>query len=273
MIMAPNITHYISVFSMLICFSFLSHSQVGINTDNPAPGALLDMNASDKGFLMTRVALVATDNQTPITPSPTTGLLVYNTATSGSGSTQVTPGFYYWDGTAWRRLFNQGYTLQYKQTAARTVTTTGNTVITGLDTGNGFTVPFSGIYQVVIQVYYSCGAQSGTDDAASQGSIGLWYNENGGGFQIPKEAYITSSSKYIGGTTFNHLGNQATIVHNLELSASSSYRIVAVGREWLSVNTTERPVIGRQTNVTDYPGSSTDDAQLGTMTISLIKQY
>ncbi|MGV4461704.1 hypothetical protein ACQ1Q5_09240 [Ornithobacterium rhinotracheale] len=45
--------------------------------------------------MIPRVALIATNDKTPAS-NPSTSLLVYNTSTSGSGSTAVTPGFYYW---------------------------------------------------------------------------------------------------------------------------------------------------------------------------------
>lgn len=73
---------------------------VGLGTNAPNASAQLEMAAINRGLLVNRVALVATDNSAPIT-TPATGLLVYNTATSGSGSTAVRPGFYYWDGTRW----------------------------------------------------------------------------------------------------------------------------------------------------------------------------
>jgi len=84
---------------------------VGINTDGSAPdaSAILDVKSTDRGFLVPRVALTATNSAAPVT-SPATGLLVYNTATAGTFPNNVTPGFYYWDGTQWRRLdpSNQG---------------------------------------------------------------------------------------------------------------------------------------------------------------------
>jgi hypothetical protein len=51
----------------------------------------------NKGLLINRVSLLATDNNSPVT-GPVTGLMVYNTNTASTGSTQVYPGFYYWDG-------------------------------------------------------------------------------------------------------------------------------------------------------------------------------
>jgi hypothetical protein len=62
---------------------------------------MLDVNSNNKGILLPRVALSAINNSSPITPAPTTSLLVYNTATAGSGINAVTPGFYYWSGSAW----------------------------------------------------------------------------------------------------------------------------------------------------------------------------
>src|SRR5690606_20332315 len=35
--------------------------------------------------------------------------MVYNTATAGAGFNQVTPGFYYWNGTRWVRMANDAW--------------------------------------------------------------------------------------------------------------------------------------------------------------------
>jgi hypothetical protein len=89
---------------LLICgLYFTSHGQnVGINATGATPdaSAILDVSAADKGLLIPRVALTSTDVATPIT-SPTTSLLVYNTATAGTAPNNVTPGYYFWNGTAW----------------------------------------------------------------------------------------------------------------------------------------------------------------------------
>ncbi len=84
-----------------ILTSALLYAQVGINTTSPGSGAMLDVTSSNKGILIPRVALTSTASSSPITPAPTTSLLVYNTASSGSGATAVSPGFYYWSGSAW----------------------------------------------------------------------------------------------------------------------------------------------------------------------------
>ncbi len=88
---------------LLLATSFNLYAQnVGINTDGSAPDstAMLDIKASDKGILLPRIALTGKDDSTTIS-SPTTSLLIYNTATAGAGANAVTPGFYYYNGTEW----------------------------------------------------------------------------------------------------------------------------------------------------------------------------
>ena len=78
-------------------------AQVGINTTNSAPhsSAGLDVDFNNKGILIPRVALTQTTSASPIT-SPAISLMVYNTATVND----VTPGYYYWNGTRWLRFFD-----------------------------------------------------------------------------------------------------------------------------------------------------------------------
>lgn len=82
---------------------------IGINATgaSPAASAGLDVDFTNKGVLIPRVALTATNAAGPIA-APTTSLLVYNTATAGAGATAVTPGYYYWSGAAWVRFSTGG---------------------------------------------------------------------------------------------------------------------------------------------------------------------
>ena len=94
------------LFFAFLCPLF-AMAQVGIGTSSPSASAKLQVDATDKGFLPPRVELVSTSNGSSPISSPATGLLVYNTATAGSGATAVTPGFYYYDGSKWQRIINQ----------------------------------------------------------------------------------------------------------------------------------------------------------------------
>ena len=94
---------------LLIIIAVLSFSvmkgvaQTGIGTTTPNPSAKLDVSSSTLGFLPPRVALTATNAFSPLigTPANATGLLVYNTGTSGTAPNNVVPGYYYWNGSAW----------------------------------------------------------------------------------------------------------------------------------------------------------------------------
>lgn len=88
----------------LLCLLFnrsLFSQNIAINTSGAAANAsaLLDMDASNMGLLIPRVALTITSSNAPIGAGVATSLLVYNTATVND----VTPGFYYWNGS-WIRL-------------------------------------------------------------------------------------------------------------------------------------------------------------------------
>ncbi len=264
-----------SIFILFFLINFITvQAQMGINTSTPSNGALLDITSSDKGFLMPRIALTGTDDVTTITPSATIGVMLYNTVTAGALPVQVTPGFYYWSGVQWRRLYNQGYTLLYDQTAevAADPDPTKYVDITGLDTGV-INIPFSGTYQIIVTGYLAAGDVSGiSGDGATQGSISLLMDTNASGsFTRVKETYITSSSKDIaGGTDFYNLSQAATIIYSVVLDVVNTYQFKVQGREWHPEGVLTG-TFGKDTS--SYVGAaSVNDAQRGRMTISLVRQ-
>lgn len=264
-----------TISSFLLLISGMTvNAQIGINTTSPADGAILDVTSSDKGFLMPRVTLTGSDDVTTITPSATTGLMVYNTTNAGSGSTKVTSGFYYWSGSVWRRLYNEGYSLKYDQTAEVRASSSSSTSVDlpGLDSGD-LTIPFSGTYQIFAKGYMAAGDRTDGDpgDGATQGSISLVMDTNSSGtFTTLKETYITTSSKDIDGTNFYNLAQAATIVFNVDLDASNTYRFKIQGREW-NTSGTDTGWFGKDTS--SYTGAnSVNTAQRGSMTITLVKQ-
>ena len=96
------IRFYIVFGSVLILHGTYTFSQVSIGSSvsAPDPSAMLEVKSADKGFLPPRVALSETNSAAPVN-SPAAGLLVYNTASAGSSPNNVTPGYYYWNGTGW----------------------------------------------------------------------------------------------------------------------------------------------------------------------------
>lgn len=83
------------------------NNNVGLGTAAPNNSAQLEMTDTNRGILINRVALTSTASASPVT-SPAAGLLVYNTANASSGSTEVLPGFYYWDGSRWIAMGGTG---------------------------------------------------------------------------------------------------------------------------------------------------------------------
>ncbi|MDY0216343.1 MAG: hypothetical protein RBS19_05255 [Bacteroidales bacterium] len=94
---------------LVLGFAFLMNStpvlaqeNVGIGTATPNASALLDLTANNKGLLLPRVTLVATNNGTSPVNAPATGLLVYNTGGA------LPAGFYYWNSTQWTQVGSGG---------------------------------------------------------------------------------------------------------------------------------------------------------------------
>jgi hypothetical protein len=86
----------------LLMVAVTKAQNVGINSTgaSPNPTAMLDIAATNKGVLITRVSLTSIVDVTTV-PNPAVSLLVYNTNT---GMTGGGVGFYYWNGMAWTKL-------------------------------------------------------------------------------------------------------------------------------------------------------------------------
>ncbi len=83
------------LFLLTVAMITVSAQSVGIGTATPDPSALLDIQSSDKGVLIPRMSSV----QRSSIATPSNGLLVYDTTTSG---------FWYYNGTEWTNLGTGG---------------------------------------------------------------------------------------------------------------------------------------------------------------------
>ena len=98
-ISTTKLTRGFFIFLMLMLASLGSFAQnMGVNATGAPPNANagLDVDFTDKGILIPRVALTGTSSFAPLA-AHVAGMIVYNTATAGD----VTPGFYYNNGTRW----------------------------------------------------------------------------------------------------------------------------------------------------------------------------
>lgn len=97
-----KISDFLIIFFVIL--SLNSYSQnVGISdvAITPDASSMLEIRSTTKGLLIPRIALSATTSPLPVT-SPATSLLIYNTASVSD----VTPGYYYWDGSKWVRMLS-----------------------------------------------------------------------------------------------------------------------------------------------------------------------
>jgi hypothetical protein len=87
----------ISISLVILSFCKLPSAQIGINTDgsNPDTSAILDVKSSALGLLIPRMI----ESQRDLISGPATGLIIYQT--------DQTPGFYYYNGSAWQRLITE----------------------------------------------------------------------------------------------------------------------------------------------------------------------
>jgi hypothetical protein len=185
---------------VIISASNAQAQNVGINSTGAAPNASagLDVDFTDKGVLIPRVALTATNAAGPIT-APATALLVYNTATAGTKPRNVFPGFYYWDGNGWARLLDD---ISQKTVLGANVATTSATLV---DVTNlSFAVAANKTYKFKFVIYYTANATGTgarfTINGPTFGANGLYFttaanSTTAGGWAIqPQIAYNSGTA-------------------------------------------------------------------------------
>lgn len=154
----------LALFTIMTLSAVIGYSQVGIvgiNDDGSAPdaSAALDIKSSNKGLLIPRVALTSTTSNAPVGSGIATSLMVYNTATVND----VTPGYYYWNGSSWVQLNAPVTGSQYLNVVLKTssgpiaktetmVIASGDITltlpaVTGADNGLQITVVNAGTYK------------------------------------------------------------------------------------------------------------------------------
>ncbi len=207
-------------------FSLFVHAQVGIGTTSPSSSAALEIKSTNSGLLIPRITLQSTTDVTTIA-SPATSLLVYNTATTSD----VTPGFYYWDGS-WKRLD--------KSTTSAGVSTdawnlSGNTLATGneyLGTNNYNSLTFKvnnnafGRFHPNGGIAIGRGATSHNDNSVAIGTNATATNSN--------EAVAIGNGANGSGYLSFALGINASASNNETVAlgrtaAASGYRSVSIG--------------------------------------------
>ncbi|PWK19688.1 hypothetical protein LX78_01038 [Xanthomarina spongicola] len=155
------------LFCIINLFSFEFSAQVGIGTTSPHASSVLEINSSNSGILIPRIALTSSTDVVTIL-APEVSLLIYNTNTVID---DITPGFYFWDGNQWDRVNKEielVYGEIYKSQSASLQLLNSSVPIefgsVGVNQGvtansNSFQVSQAGVYRVTysISVYKSGG--------------------------------------------------------------------------------------------------------------------
>jgi hypothetical protein len=96
---------------LFLHFTVRAQVKIGDNSTTINSASLLEMETTNKGFVLPRVSLTDVNSSSPLASGLLTGTIVYNTnasATGGSGA-----GIYYWDGSKWNFLTNTTTSLNY----------------------------------------------------------------------------------------------------------------------------------------------------------------
>lgn len=93
--------------ALLLGFSTIAYSQVGIGTSSPDPSSILELNSPNQGLLLSRVALTDVTLAAPLA-AHVQGMVVYNTNATITGYTGNAEGIWRNDGTQWRRGTGSG---------------------------------------------------------------------------------------------------------------------------------------------------------------------
>lgn len=245
-------------------------------------GAIFQLKSEDKGLMIPKVVLQSRNDVTTIQPPLEEGLWVYNTSNLGSGLDRVSPGFYFWNGTRWEKMFNEGFTVQYEQTeTVRAANTTTTYTIPGLD--QDFVAPYTGTYEIHITGYIAAANMS---DTSREGTVHGSYMLEIDNTKVA-ESTVSSNTKRTPTNAFQALGRQTTIVHLINLIEGNNYNFKVRARLWdyENVNPNSLNVSGTCGGPTSgysffgicsgpYNGNDglTDNAQDTYLTITLLQQ-
>jgi len=214
----------------LIWVNHFNAQEVAIGTLTLEDGVIFQLEDPNKGLMIPNVALTDRQDVLTITPSMVEGLWVYNTANAGSGNDRVSPGYYFWDASEWIRMYNEGFSVQYEQTAGvRSPDSSTWLDLTGLN--QSFTPPYTGTYEIVLSAYIASPGQANTSyEAVVNGEAAIFID----GTKVASNM-VTSSTK-LTPSNFLALGQQVTVPWNVDLSAGTTYTIVGRVRQWQQEN-------------------------------------
>lgn len=194
--------------TLVLCITFIVHASVnsqvkiGDNATTINSASLLELETTNKGFVLPRVSLTSTSSSSPLASGLLTGTIVYNTNSSITGGSGI--GIYYWDGSKWNYLANTTITGNYWSITGNSGTTPASNFI-GTTDAKDFVAKTNNTERMRIM-----GAASGSSQA---GWVGM-------GVTLPKSA-LDVAGNYSGKNVFTIQNTSSTGFSSVDMLDNS----------------------------------------------------
>ncbi len=194
--------------ALVLCITFIVHASVnsqvkiGDNATTINSASLLELETTNKGFVLPRVSLTSTSSSSPLASGLLTGTIVYNTNSSITGGSGI--GIYYWDGSSWNYLANTTITGNYWSITGNSGTAPASNFI-GTTDAKDFVAKTNNTERMRIM-----GAASGSSQA---GWIGM-------GVTLPKSA-LDVAGNYSGKNVFTIQNTSSTGYSSVDMLDNS----------------------------------------------------
>ncbi len=225
-----KIITFFRICMVLFLVGNMSFAQVGIGTTTP--NGILDINSSIYGVVYPSEDLTSTLIEIPvINPTPlesiVIGTTIYNNNTTITGSNDVEPGIYSWDGTKWVTHFFKRQSELFVQTSSiRTSSNLGFEDITGLGVSDSktFIAKYSGLYKIEVKVNYGAGDMTDNGDvntAMGKGDFRFIFDTTT--YTINAKSFSTYNDHIGGGTLYSNVWVQTTKTIYINLIQGQTY--------------------------------------------------
>ena len=219
---------FFAIFS-LIAMSTMAQVSISNGTPTATPRGLVDMQNSTAGIVYPRFALTSILVEAPVenpdgSGNLVPGTVVYNTATTNTGTNDVFPGLYAWDGSKWTTQYiREDSEISQQSGLGQRVTDNGSYVdVVGLGAGSSFTPKYTGTYRVKTYTNFGAGQivpEPGyaTSMATQEGYFRITLGANQ--HLIYTHAYSVHNNDINGGTYFEQFRHDSSLIEYVDLVA------------------------------------------------------
>ena len=219
---------FFAIFS-LIAMSTIAQVSISNGIPTATPKGLVDMQNSTAGIVYPRFALTSTEMEAPVQNPDASGSLVagtdvYNTNTTTTGTNDVFPGLYAWNGNKWTTQYirEDSDIKQQSSLGQRIANNWGYVDVTGLGSGSSFTPKYSGTYRIKANVNFGAGKivpEPGyaTSMATQEGYFRITLGPDQ--YLIYTHAYSVHNNDIGGGTYFDQFRHDSSLIVYVDLIA------------------------------------------------------